>query len=197
MPDRPETARDRLREATAEAHAKVEATLGVGAPNVTRQQYHRALTALLGVYNTAAAWLPSTNLARLAAAPYERLSVHVAHLRADLQHVQALPGRELGCAPPPTGWGDAHGFGILYVIEGSTLGGQYVASNIARCFGIDAADGLAFFRGDGAGTGKRWRAFRADLAKHINTAQAIEQAIAGAQWTFDALLAAWERAGDP
>lgn len=202
MLDSSEIARDAMRDATADAHARVEALLGVGAPNITRSGYLAALEALASVYRAVATWLPQTQIAALAPGPHARLSTHRARLTADLRDARQHLGVDAADvrAPtpaPPVGWGDAHAFGMLYVIEGSTLGGQYIARNINARFGLDAAHGLAFFHGDGPRTGALWRDFRADLARHVDTAERVAAAVAGAAWTFEALQAAWEQGAPP
>lgn len=53
--------------------------------------------------------------------------------------------------------------GAMYVIEGSTLGGQYVARHIERVLGLPPAFGDAYFRGYGELTGTMWIEFRAVL----------------------------------
>jgi heme oxygenase len=191
-----EIARNAMRQATAETHTRVEALLGLGVPSVTWPTYLTALEALASVYSAVAAWLPQTHVPTLAAGPWGRLSVHMARLQADIRYARAHLGEGGGLLPtpaPPALWGDAHGFGMLYVIEGSTLGGQYIARNITERFGLDAAHGLAFFQGDGTSTGALWRDFRDALGRHVCVANQVELAVAGATWTFEALERAWEQ----
>lgn len=51
-------------------------------------------------------------------------------------------------------------FGSLYVIEGSTLGGQVISRHLKEKFGFDESSGAAFFSGYGKDTGKMWNNFR-------------------------------------
>jgi heme oxygenase (biliverdin-IX-beta and delta-forming) len=51
-------------------------------------------------------------------------------------------------------------FGSLYVIEGSTLGGQVISRHLKEKFGFDESSGAAFFSGYGKDTGKMWNGFR-------------------------------------
>lgn len=51
-------------------------------------------------------------------------------------------------------------FGSLYVVEGSTLGGQVISRHLKEKFGFDESNGAAFFSGYGKETGKMWNAFR-------------------------------------
>lgn len=53
----------------------------------------------------------------------------------------------------------AAGIGTLYVLEGSTLGGQAILRQAARLPGISAVHGARFFCGHAAKTGSMWMAF--------------------------------------
>lgn len=50
-------------------------------------------------------------------------------------------------------------FGALYVLEGSTLGGVYLSSVLAKNMPADAAKALQFFYGYGKESKERWTAF--------------------------------------
>ena len=67
--------------------------------------------------------------------------------------VQATPAP----IPPITGLGEL--VGVLYVIEGSTLGGGLIARQIAEHLGLTACAGGAFFHAYGAETQTRWSDF--------------------------------------
>jgi heme oxygenase (biliverdin-IX-beta and delta-forming) len=49
--------------------------------------------------------------------------------------------------------------GVLYAIEGSTLGGQVIARHLAQNLGIDRATGARYFSGYGLETESRWQEF--------------------------------------
>jgi heme oxygenase len=55
--------------------------------------------------------------------------------------------------------------GAMYVMEGSTLGGQYIARQVEEALGLEAGVGDAYFRGYGERTGEMWRTFRAVLTE--------------------------------
>jgi heme oxygenase len=73
--------------------------------------------------------------------------------------------------------------GVLYAIEGSTLGGQVISRHVGRSLQVDADSGGRFFTGYGAETEARWLQF----------CQFAEQ-IAGAPAELQAALRAAERA---
>ena len=77
-------------------------------------------------------------------------------------------------------------FGSLYVIEGSTLGGQVISRHLKEKFGLDETGGIAFFSGYGKDTGKMWNGFReavADFAAGDGADQ--EEIIKAANETFE------------
>ncbi len=54
---------------------------------------------------------------------------------------------------------DSDLIGILYAIEGSTVGGQVVARHLAEHLGLGPDTGARFFNAYGPGTTDRWREF--------------------------------------
>ncbi|HZP06486.1 MAG TPA: biliverdin-producing heme oxygenase [Terracidiphilus sp.] len=48
-------------------------------------------------------------------------------------------------------------FGALYVMEGSTLGGQLIARHVEEALGLEPGRGDRYFRGHGAKTGPMWK----------------------------------------
>jgi len=49
--------------------------------------------------------------------------------------------------------------GAMYVMEGSTLGGQLIARHVATTLQLEDGRGNAFFRGHGEQTGRMWKEF--------------------------------------
>ena len=49
--------------------------------------------------------------------------------------------------------------GMLYVIEGSRMGGQVIAKNVRQTLHLDESSGLAFFSGNGKDTAGQWKDF--------------------------------------
>lgn len=72
-------------------------------------------------------------------------------------------------ATPPTGLALAAGafcpatlaeaVGTLYVVEGSTLGGQMISRHFTQLLGLTPETGGKFFHGYGPATGNRWREY--------------------------------------
>jgi len=172
--------------ATLEAHEDLERALGLLGQVSDR---HRFLTVLDRFYGFHAVWELAIrrhcDLARVHA-PRGRLP----HLRRDL----AALGRtsaEIGALPLCLA---AHhladdpdeAVGSLYVMEGSTLGGQLIARELAGAAWLPAG-GVTYFHPYGPRTGGMWRSFpaRADERRPDR-----ETAARGARRTF-ALLQDW------
>lgn len=60
-------------------------------------------------------------------------------------------------------------FGYLYVIEGSTNGGQIMTKRLSQFLPIEADHGLQYFNAYGTETRTRWSEFMQMLQKSINT----------------------------
>ena len=76
-------------------------------------------------------------------------------------------------------------FGSLYVIEGSTLGGQYISRHLKEKFGLDETNGIAFFSGYGKNTGKMWKSFREAITEFAAVSERHEEIIKSANATFE------------
>jgi heme oxygenase len=79
-----------------------------------------------------------------------------------LKGMRFAPERIPGLTDGDAGYRTAF-LGAMYVMEGSTLGGQYIARQVEEALGLEPGVGDAYFRGYGERTGEMWRAFRAVL----------------------------------
>jgi heme oxygenase len=80
----------------------------------------------------------------------------------------------------------------MYVLEGSTLGGQLIAREIQAKFGIDERSGTAFFHSHGNNVGKMWMDFSAIVRKYVDSLAKQTAALNAAQSTF-IKLEGWAR----
>jgi heme oxygenase len=78
--------------------------------------------------------------------------------------------------------------GSIYVLEGSTLGGQIISRALANA-NWSPTQGLASFNPYGDGTGRMWREFRT-FAEQAGEGGDRQRMVAGAQQTF-ILLKGW------
>jgi heme oxygenase len=73
-------------------------------------------------------------------------------------------------------------FGAMYVMEGSTLGGRFIATVL----GLQSGSGNAYFEGYGLRTGSMWNAFRETASANVPSEQ-YDEAVHAAIATFDGL----------
>ncbi len=76
----------------------------------------------------------------------------------------------------------------MYVMEGSTLGGRFIAPHVAKLFHLDAGRGNAYFEGYGERTGSMWNEFRETASMTVPLSQ-YDIAVTSAIATFDGLHA--------
>ena len=74
--------------------------------------------------------------------------------------------------------------GIMYVLEGSTLGGRILFRHIQEKLGFDAGNGASFFAGYGADTGIMWKTFIYSLEREALAGKFQQRIIASAVDTF-------------
>lgn len=73
--------------------------------------------------------------------------------------------------------------GSLYVIEGSTLGGQLISKHLRQTLGFPE-DQTQYFSGYGALTGPQWKAFQTLILSQDFTQDQRKEAVAAARTTF-------------
>ncbi|MBO9531811.1 MAG: biliverdin-producing heme oxygenase [Solirubrobacteraceae bacterium] len=140
-----------LRSATQDAHGALDASLDPEALLATREGYARFLAALYGFHVAVEEELGELTLPGLADAP-ARTSLLAADLTVLGADPEAIPVMEHLAAV--TDDGARHG--LLYVVEGSALGGTVLGRIVQRTLGYGPDHGAAFF-GAGAATPGRWR----------------------------------------
>lgn len=154
---------DELKQQTRPQHARLEALNGMPA---TREQYVALLESFHGFV---APW--ETHLAQQVSRedPLRAGREKSSWLAADLAFFgysdadrAALPV----CTCLPTTGSRAQLLGACYVLEGSTLGGQFIARHLEQTLGLSDGKGYRYFRGYGPETGAKWQAFRQELVRH-------------------------------
>ncbi|SAL03837.1 Heme oxygenase [Caballeronia calidae] len=182
----------RLKHETAACHARLENALDLMRDDLQRNEYIALLERFYGYVSpwedAAAACMPASLAgffdarrkapllaADLAALTGERLSadaVPQADSRHDLPRMRNL--------------GDV--FGSMYVMEGSTLGGRFIAPHVAEHLDLEPGLGNAYFDGYGPRTGSMWNAFRETATTSVPEIQ-YDDAVKAAIDTFDSLHA--------
>lgn len=183
----------RVREATATLHRDLEAVLDISAQVQTRTQYEALLQRFHAFY---APW----EAGLLKYGEWEELSLslpkrmRVPRLEQDLAALEHQPfEKRAETHELPNLATFARALGSLYVLEGSTLGGQVLTRHF-EAMGIPS-EGLHFFRSHGQEVGRFWKEFCGALNRYGEQASEQEKTEVeqGACDSF-AALQAWFRA---
>lgn len=174
-----------LRESTAKTHERVEGRLRIFSPEFNVPEYVHLLGAFYGFWQPLEKQLQRIDgLKEPGLELPNRLKAHL--LEADLLFfgvdVPALPR----CQNLPPLVTTASAFGCLYVLEGSTLGAQFIAKYLRERLQIGQDNGGSFFNAYGPDVGKRWSSFKAFVVTRAET-ESHEEIVKGACDTFDAL----------
>lgn len=118
-----------------------------------------------------------------------------AWLMQDLSHFGLTPAQILALPQCPTPTYVNHfadALGVYYVLEGSSLGGQFIFKQLQHHFGEAGLDKLRFYQGYGEQTRLNWQQFSELLTARFAHQSEVEvtQVITSAKLTFD-LLAQW------
>ena len=82
--------------------------------------------------------------------------------------------------------------GIMYVVEGSTLGGRFILKNITTVPGLERGKGTLYFNGYGEKTGSYWKSFLNFLEEYEHIYNCRETIIEGAIYAFDSIYKHFE-----
>ena len=85
--------------------------------------------------------------------------------------------------------------GCLYVLEGSTLGGQIISRHLQERLGITPDNGGRFFSSYGPAVGSMWKAFCETVTAYSNSPQIEDTIVDSAIETF-AAFGRWFEAGN-
>jgi heme oxygenase len=180
---------DKLRSATTQSHTNLEAlpvSLSIMDPAVTNAAYALYLDLMHDVVKDA-----EENIFTVAKNTLHNLNVHpkAQFIEADLKTLGAT--KNTGNFKPLSSKGQtitpAFALGVMYVIEGSSLGGRVILKNITTALGHDANSGATYFAGYGGQTGSHWKAFLAELIQYEAINNNEDEIIAGANFAFDAI----------
>lgn len=148
-----------LRTATRSAHHVIDhhpLLAPLVRPDLSLEHYGRVLRTFLWLYTP----LQDALARRIEQTGHGfELADRVGWLQADFASLG------LSCELPPDPWqvpamdSAEKLVGALYVVEGSTLGGQVIARQISASLGLTAQHGARFFNGWGEQTDTRWNSF--------------------------------------
>lgn len=179
----------RLREETRLEHKSVEAACGL--PGVIRNltDYKRCLLDFYGIFcpierhiATFDEW-PQLELSMQRRARMPNLQQDLRQLDVDPIYWREAPADALPALPQ-----FAFALGALYVLEGSSLGGQIIMSALQAQLHIPFHTASGFFAGRGEQTGPLWHEFREVLdAYGQDFPETVVDVIVGAKRTFNAI----------
>lgn len=169
-----------LRDATAAPHRTLEKRLPFVSPDLDKDLYLRLLKAYYGFYSTLERQLDQ--VADLDASSL--IGRHkVAALIQDL-HMLGLTHEQISgleaCHELPPLSNRLQALGVMYVMEGATLGGQVLSRIVKGKLSIDSQNGGAFLDVYGSTAGQKWRGFLSMLSvvdDPLHRAQVVESAL--------------------
>jgi heme oxygenase len=182
----------RLRTETRDMHDRIEANSRFSrlmAPDLGLAEYRALLLGLYGHHAAAEAALAAAPGMPPALGLSARLRRNAA-LALDLRAL-GLSDADITAVPRCTAYHISNAeaaWGTLYVLEGSTLGGQLIARHLAATLGLGPETGAAGLVPHGTQTGALWREFRT-LMDQAAAQREIEPdaVIAAARFAFSTL----------
>jgi heme oxygenase len=150
-----------LRSFTAGSHERLERRFDLDGRLRSRAAYADLLERMLGFYRPLEERIApyAASVAGLDWGTRRRAPL----LLADLLALGRPAARPDALSPLPAVASADDALGVLYVLEGATLGGTLIARQARLRLGVTATTGGAFFTAYGGATAARWRAFAAVL----------------------------------
>lgn len=186
-----EAALPRLQEATRARHEALEQSPHLArliSSHLSLGEYTYVLQRMLGFHDVSE-WRLAAVSDRL---PLDTSARKKAHLAArDLQHLGMTPDSISSlprCASVPTISNVDAALGLLYVVEGSTLGGRIILRHLGTSIRLTADAGASFFAGYGSATGAMFREVCGAIEERVAETGKLNLLVRTAQDTFDALL---------
>jgi len=171
-----------LRSGTHTLHVALEKRLPFFSDSLDLGLYTRLLAAYYGFYQAIeealkhSAWIPpGFDL-------HARLKTPA--LEQDLQALNIDTRALARCETLPALTSQGRVLGVLYVLEGATLGGNVLRKRIAEHLGLEARNGCAFLYVYGEATGRNWKSFLEYLSDVSLDAQGRTEAVDAACSTF-------------
>ena len=180
--------RDKLKDATREAHEALDTRLALTRDDVSFKRYVSYLCHLLAFYRPLSERLSAAGRTAPLSANCES---RVAWLEEDLAFFDIEDrGDSASIEFLPSVTGASEVLGVSYVVEGSALGARALYATLHARWRIEQHRGGSFLFGYGAETGRRWHGFVAALNAVELDPQEESRCIAAACQTF-AGLASW------
>lgn len=160
-------------------------------PHSSLANYHKVLCAYFHIYQLLENRINLFLKATTCTFDYAE-RVKLPWLIQDLEFFQLYPETQrnltnkVATVPEITSIG--HLLGVLYVLEGATLGGQFISDSLLKNHGRHNTQGARFFFGYGERSSLMWQAF-VDFSQTINNNEAqCEAACKAASQTFELFI---------
>jgi heme oxygenase (biliverdin-IX-beta and delta-forming) len=181
-----------LKRETAELHRRVEAEISIAQHLRSTTSYGDLLDTLYGIHRPFEELLRSRIEVFKTLIPdvEERFKLHL--LEADM----AFVGRAVGPRVIPICSLDELStipemIGAFYVLEGSTIGGNMIATAVRESLGYSAGNGTSFYSSYGKDIGRKWNYFKKSLdAVEHDKGFCREEVLGGATRMF-LIFASW------
>lgn len=179
-------ARKILREATHPAHVRLNKhplLKNLTAPGYLLSDYRKVLTAYFGCYASIEAsiddalrrWQLKFSYADRRKLPWLAEDLAWFGMEVSVATVAPVPGLIV----------DQYGlFGVLYAVEGSSLGGRVIVQALGKHLGLTSARGARFFSGYGDSIDQCWSDIVTLLNERLTEPAALDSAILSANETF-------------
>lgn len=188
--EKPSQARDCLRRATHAEHVRLnQHTLlsGITRRGYSLEFYVQVIVAYYHFYRAIEASIDEA-LARLQLTFDYGVRRKLPWLVEDLRHLGIDPdspsARPSLAVKAPRGLDAGRLFGVLYTIEGSSLGGRVISEHLSANHGLTARSGARFFFGYGEAVDTCWREFTNELDRRLADGEARTLACGAARQTF-------------
>lgn len=175
---------DYLKTHTADLHRQTEAAFNLPHACESTSNYATLLRTLLGVYRPLEARLDRLDWSRAGIDWPSRRKT--ALIEKDLSVLNASDVVDPHAGVQSIDLADLPAaIGCIYVIEGSTLGAQFICKHIARTLKLTPDTGAAFFTGYGEATREQWNTLKdAANAFVADDAAATDRALSASTATF-------------
>lgn len=179
---------EEIKHATRESHERLEnsdilSVLTSG--ELTSESYRKILLKFYGYFRPVEFRIQASGIEKHVEDIRERQRAYL--LMSDLRDLGYKGDPEFSMQLPSITSLD-QAFGALYVLEGSTLGGQVITRNLRKVFGEEYSS--RYFFGYGEKTAAKWTSFKASLETWCQNGGKKEQVIDSATLTFS-LLEKW------
>jgi heme oxygenase len=174
-----------LKESTMDLHKEIEQHMPVFRKDFDKNKYQELLKKMHSFYKPFENSI-QTSLETQGQGEFYKERYKTPQIEADLKSLNTEP---MSFAQPemPTMNSLAAVAGALYVIEGSSLGGQIICKYLKENLAL-APEQIHFFQGYGPLTGKRWQEFQKWVGTLDFNEEETKVAVASARDTFKSMM---------